>query len=161
METARVMGGRIERIAEPAADFIARDDRRQQIPARGADHFRRRHGGWHDRRARMQRTVGVSVVEIEGMAERAIEQRRDRRSVAAAQAEGRRFAGPVKPEITHRAEERGRRIRVARGANDAADEIHRKALRPLGDLGRKSVIFQFSDISREDFRLIGHGNRLR
>ena len=109
----------------------------------------------------MQRRIGVGVVEIQRVAEHAVEHGGDGRRVAAAQAEGRRFAGPVKPEITHRAEERGRRIRVARGANDAADEIHRKALRPLGDLGRKSVVFQFGDVSREDFRLIGHGNRLR
>ena len=90
MEAARIMRGGIERIAEPAADFIARDDRGQHVAPGAAGHFADRERRRHHRRARMQRGIGMGIVEIKRMAERAVEQRRDRRRPGLAVAEYRR-----------------------------------------------------------------------
>ena len=79
MKAVLVMRGRIERVAEPAAHFIAGDDRGQHVAAGGADHFADRERGRHHGRARMQRGIRMGIVEVEGMAERAVEQRRHRR----------------------------------------------------------------------------------
>ena len=128
------MRGRIERIAEPAAHFIARDDRGQHVAAGRADHFADRERRRHHRRARMQRGIGVGVVEIERVAERAIEQRRDRRRPGLAVAEHGRVALAVERQRFEHLEQRGRRFRVAPRPDRAAEKIQRQDLGALQHL---------------------------
>ena len=65
MKAARIMRGGIERVAEPAAHFIAGDNGGQHVAARSPDQLADRERGRHHRRARMQRGIRVRIVEIE------------------------------------------------------------------------------------------------
>ena len=78
MESARIMRGWIQRVAEPAAYLIAGDNGSEHVAAGCAGELADSEGGRHHRRARMQRGIRMRVVEIKGMAERAVEQGRDR-----------------------------------------------------------------------------------
>src|SRR5260370_37355820 len=97
MKAARIMRGGIERVTEPATDFIARDDRGEHVAAGGADQLADREGGRHHRRARMQRGIRMRIVEIERMAKRAVEQCGYRRRPGLAVAEHGGFAAAVEP----------------------------------------------------------------
>jgi len=72
MESARIMRGRIERVAEPAAYLVTGDDGGEHVAAGCAGQLADRESGRHHRRARMQRGIRMRIVEIKGMAERAV-----------------------------------------------------------------------------------------
>src|SRR4051812_42326658 len=98
MESARIMRGWIERVAEPAAYLIAGDDSGEHVAAGCAGELANRESGRHHRRARMQRGIRMRVVEIKRMAKRAVEQGRDRRRPGLAVAEHGGFAPAIERE---------------------------------------------------------------
>ena len=157
MKAARVMRGRIERVAEPAAHFIAGHDRGQHVAAGGADHFADRERGRHHRRARMQRGVRMGVVEIERMAERAVEQRCHRRASRSCIAEHGGFALAVERQRFQHLEQRRRGFRIAPRPDRAAEEIQRQHLGALQHLRRDVLEFQVGDIGCERCGFVGHG----
>ena len=156
MKAARVMRGRIERVAEPAAHFIAGHDRGQHVAAGGADHFADRERRRHHGRARMQRGVRMGVVEIEGVAERAVEQRRDRGRPGLAVAEHGGFALAVERQRFQHLQQRGRGFRIAPRPDRAAEEIERQHLGALQHLRRDVLEFQVGDIGGERCGFVGH-----
>src|SRR5690242_1386995 len=87
MKPACIMRGWVQRIAETAAHLVTRDDRCKHVTPGAARHLADRKCCRHDRRTRMQRGIRMRVIEIQGMAERPIEQGRDRRRPALAVAE--------------------------------------------------------------------------
>ena len=131
MKAAGIMRGRIERIAEPAADLVACDDSGQYFAARRAYEFADRERGRHYRRARMQRGIRMGVVEIERMAERAVEQRGDRRRPGPVVAKHGRLAAPIQRKRLQRLEQRGRRFRITPRPDGAAEKIERQRLGAL------------------------------
>ncbi len=157
MKAARIMRGRIERVAEPAADLIARDDRGQHVAARSAGEFADRERGRHHGRARMQRGIRMGVVEIQRMAERAVEQGRHRRRPGFAVAEHGGFAAAVERQRFQHLEQRGRGFRIAPGADGAAEKIQRQRLGALPHLVRDILEFQVGDIGGERCGFVGHG----
>ena len=156
MKTLLVMRGRIERIAEPAADFIARDDRGQHLAAGGTDHFADRECRRHHGRARVQRGVRMRIVEIEGMAERAVEQRRHRRRPGLGVAEHGGFALAVERQRFQHPKQRGGGFRIAPRPDRAAEEIQRQHLGALQYLRRNILEFQVGDIGGERCGFVGH-----
>ena len=156
VEAARVMRGRVERVAEPAADLIARDDRGQHVAARRADHLADGEGGRNHRRARMQRGIRVRIVEIEGMAERAVEQCRDRRRPGLAVAEHGGLALGVERERLQHLQDRGGRFRLAAGPDGAAEEIQRQHLGAIQHFRRNILVFQVDDIGGERCGFVSH-----
>ena len=152
-----IMRGRVERIAEPAADFIAGDDRGQHIAAGGAGHLADRERGRHDRGAGMQRGIRMGIVEIERVAERAVEQRCDRRRPGLGVAEHGGLALAVELERFQHLHQRGRRFRVAARTDGAAEEVERQHLGALQHLRRDVLEFQVGDIAGEGFGFVGHG----
>ncbi|GCC48844.1 hypothetical protein chiPu_0033087, partial [Chiloscyllium punctatum] len=150
------MRGRVERVAEPAAHFIAGDDRGQHVAAGGADHLADRERGGHHRGARMQRGIGMGVVEIERMSERAVEQRRHRRRPGLAVAEHGGLALAVERQRFQHLHQRGRRFRIATGADGAAEEIQRQDLGALQHLRRDVGKFQVGDIGGERCGFVSH-----
>ncbi|MGY3107283.1 hypothetical protein ACVWW7_003910 [Bradyrhizobium sp. LM6.9] len=156
VKAARIMRGRVERVAEPAADFIARNDRGQHVAPGGADHLADGEGGRNHGRARMQRGIGVGVVEVEGMAECAVEQRRDRRRPGLAVAEHRGVALGVERQRLQHLQDRGGRFRFAAGPDRAAEEVQRQQFCPIQHFRRNIPVFQAGDIGGERCGFVGH-----
>ncbi|OIQ64476.1 hypothetical protein GALL_539720 [mine drainage metagenome] len=150
------MRGGIERVAKPAAHLVAGDNRRQDVAPRGAGQFADRERGRYHRRAGMERGIRVGVVKIEGMAERAVEQCRDRGRPGLAVAEHRGFATAVKRERFEHFQERRRGFRVTPRPDRAAEEIQRQRLGALAHLARDILEFQIGDIGGERCGFIGH-----
>ena len=150
------MRGRIERVAEPAAHFIAGDDRGQHLAAGSADHLADRERRRNHRRARMQRGIRMGIVEIERMAERAVEQCRNRRRPGFAVAEHGGFALAVERQRFQHLEQRRRGFRVAPRPDGAAEEIQRQHLGALQYFRRDILEFQLGDIGGERCGFIGH-----
>ena len=140
VKAAAIMRGRIERIAEPAADFVARDDRGQHFATGATHHFADRKCGRHHRGARMQRAIGMSIVEIERMTECAVQQRRHRRSIATRKAEHRRSPRRIEPEALEHGKQARRRIRLLAAANHTADQVDGKMLCAFGNSRWERVI---------------------
>ncbi len=151
------MRGGVERVAEPAAHFIARHDRGEHVAPRGAGHLADRKGGRNHGGARMQRGIGVGVVEIEGMAERAVEQGGDRRGPALAVAEHGGFSRPVERQRLQHLQQRRRGFRVAPRPDGAAEEIQRQHLGAILDFGRDVLELQVRDIGGKRCGFMGHG----
>src|SRR6266700_6969600 len=150
------MRRRIERIAQPAAHLIARDDSGQDLASRGADHLADRERGRHHRRARMQRGIGMGVVEIERMAERAVEQRRHCRRPGSGIAEHGGVALAVERKRLQHLEQGRRGFRIAPGADRAAEKVERQRLGARAHLRRDIFEFQVGDIGGERCGFIGH-----
>ena len=156
VKSSCIMRGGVERVAEPAAHFIAGDDRGQHVAAGSADHFadgeRRRHHG----RAGMQRGIGVGVVEIEGMAECAVEEGGDRGGPGLAVAEHGGVAFAVQRQRFQHFQQRRCRFRIAPRPYRTAEEIQRQHLGALQDLRRDIGKFQVGDIGGERCGFVGH-----
>ena len=151
------MRGRIERVAEPAAHFIARDDRGEHVAARGAGDLADRERGRHHRRARMQRRIRMRVVEIERMAERAVEQRGDRRRPGLAVAEHgglrpcRRAPSASSIFSSEGVDSASRRARMALPRKSSVSTLAR-----VQHFLRDILEFQVGDIGGERCGFIGH-----
>src|SRR5262249_12073361 len=146
----------IERIAEPAAHLIARDDRGEHVAAGGADHLAHSKGGRHHRRARMQGGIRMGVVEVERVAERAVEQRRHRRCPGLAGAEHGGLALRIELERLQHLQQRGRRLRLVAGADGAAEEVERQHLGALQHFRWNVRKFQVGDITGKGRGFVGH-----
>ena len=83
VEAAIVMLAGRQGERDPARHLVAGDDRGQHVGARGARHLARGQRRRDHRGAGMQRAGGVGVVEIERVAERAVEQARRRPACSA------------------------------------------------------------------------------
>src|SRR5579872_1381677 len=99
----------------------------------------------------------MGVVEIKRMAERAVEQRRDRRGPGLAVAEHGRVALAVECERLQHPEQRGGRFRLAPGADGTAEEVERQDLGALQYFRRNVLEFQVGDIACERFGFMRHG----
>src|SRR5690606_27645091 len=75
VEAARVMRGRIERLADAYHDLIAGNDGGERVAPAGPGHFRGCKCGGADRGTRMGAAGGKRVVEVERVAEHAVEER--------------------------------------------------------------------------------------
>ena len=150
------MRGRIERVAEPAAHLVARHDRGQHVAAGSADHLADRERRWNHRRARMQRGIRMGVVEIQRMAERAVEQRGHRRRPGLAVAKHGGFALAVERQRFQHLEQRGRGFRIAPRPDRAAEKIQRQRLGAFQHLQRDVREFQIGDIGGERCGFVGH-----
>ena len=123
---------------DAAGDLVAGDDAGQHVGARCADHLAGREGRRDHRRAGMQRTGGVRVVEVERMRQRAIQERGAGGRVAGGVAE---HAGIARRHAhgAHRGEERRRAFGVVSRADDVADQVEHQETRALHHLGRQPV----------------------
>ena len=156
VEAARIMRGRVERVAEPAAHFITGHDRSQNVAPRCADHFADRKRRRHHGRTRMQRGVGMGVIEIKRMAERAVKESGDRGRPGLAVAE---HGGPAlavqRQGLQHPKQRRGG-LRIAPRPDRAAEEIQRQHLGALQHLRRDVRKFQVGDIGCKRCGFVGH-----
>ena len=157
VKAAGIMRGGIERVAQPAAHLITGDDRSQHVAAGAARHFADRERRRYHRRARMQRGIGVRIVEIKGMTERAVEQGCDGRRPGFAVAEYGGIAVAVQREGFEHLQKRRRRFRVAPRADRAAEKIERQNLGSLQHFPRDILEFQIGHIAGERFGFMGHG----
>ncbi len=139
MEAARIVRGRVQRHAEAAADLEADDDRRHQRRSGCICQFSGGDGGRHDRRARMQRTVGMGVIEIERMAERAVQQRCRRRAVTTVEAEHGAGAVAAEPETLHHRQDREAGIGLVRRSDARSNQVRSQRQRARRHLGRYLV----------------------
>ena len=98
----------------------------------------------------------MGVVEIEGMAERAVEQRRHRRRPGLAVAEHGGFALAVERQRFEHLEQRRRGFGVAPRPDGAAEKIQRQHLGARQHLVRDILEFQVGDIGGERCGFIGH-----
>ena len=98
----------------------------------------------------------MGVVEIEGMAERAVEQGRDRGRPGLAIAEHGGFALAVQRQRFQHLKQRGGGFRVAPRPDRAAEEIQRQHLGALQHLRRDILEFQVGDIGCERCGFVGH-----
>ncbi len=98
----------------------------------------------------------MRIVEIERMAERAVEQRRDRRRPGLGVAEHGGFALAVERQRFQHLEQRGRGFRVAPRPDRAAEEIERQHLGALQHLARDILEFQVGDIGGKRCGFVGH-----
>ena len=105
----------------------------------------------------MQRGIGVGVIEIKRMTERAIEQRRHRRGPCLRVAEHGGFAASVERECFEHFQQRRRGLRVAPRADRAAEKIQRQHLGALPNFRRYVLEFQVRDIGGERSGFMGHG----
>ncbi len=156
VKAAGIMRGGIERVAETAAHLVTGDDRGQHVAAGGADQFADRERGRDHRRARMQRGIRMGIVEIERVAERAVEQGGDCRCPGLAVAEHGGPALAVERQRFEHLEQRGRGFRVAPRPDGAAEEIQRQHLGALQHLRRDIREFQVCNIGGKRCGFIGH-----
>ena len=98
----------------------------------------------------------MGIVEIEGMAERAVEQRGDRRRPGLGVAEHGGVALAVERQRFQHPEQRRRRFRIAPRPDRAAEEIERQHLGALQHLRRDVLEFQIGDIGGERCGFVGH-----
>ena len=98
----------------------------------------------------------MGIVEIKGMAERAVEQRGDRGRPGLAVAEHGGLALAVERQRFQHLEQRGRRFRVAPRPDRAAEEIERQHLGALQHFRRDVLEFQVGDIGGERCGFVGH-----
>jgi len=103
----------------------------------------------------------VSVVEVERVAERAVQQRGDRRCPGLAVADDRGVAVVIEAERLQHAEQRGRRFRLAPCPHRAAEKIQRQVFGSFQHLARNRVIGEVGDIGGELCGFVGHGLVLR
>src|SRR5205085_12658892 len=103
------------------------------------------------------RGIGVGIVEIKRMAERAVEQGCDRRGPGFAVAEDGGVAFAVERQGFEHLQKRGRRFRVAPRADRAANKIQYQDLGALQYFGRDVLEVQIGDIAGERFGFMGHG----
>src|SRR5271163_3452183 len=88
----------------------------------------------HDRRTWMQRGIRMRIVEIERMAERAVEQSSDGRRPGSVIAKDGRVTLPIQRQRLECLEQRGRGLRIAPRPDGAAEKIERQGLGALTDL---------------------------
>ena len=99
----------------------------------------------------------MGIVEIKRMAERAVEQRRNRRRPGLGIAEHGGFAAAVERQRFEHFQKRGRRFRVTPRPDRAAQEIQRQNLGALAHFARNILEFQIGDIAGKRCGFIGHG----
>ena len=135
MEAAGVVLPRRKRQRDAAGDLVAGDDGRQHVGARRPGHLPGSERGRDDGTARVQRPGRVRVVEVERVAQCAIQQRSTSRSVTRAVAEhaavARRHA-----QRAYGCEHRRGALGVVPGAHDIADKIEHQEAGALDD-GRR------------------------
>src|SRR5580692_5290497 len=146
MEATGIMRSRIERIAEPTADFIPGYNCGQHLAARRAYEFADRERSRHHGRAWMQRGVRMGVIEIERVAERAVEQSGNRRRPGSVVAKHGRVPAPVQRKRLQRLEQRGRGLRIAPRPDRAAEKIEGQGLGALAYLFGNIVEAEVGDI---------------
>src|SRR3954454_20004143 len=98
----------------------------------------------------------MRVVEVERMAERAIEQRGYGRGPGLAVTEYGGLAGAIQRQRFEHFQQRRRGFGVAPGANRAAEEIQRQHLGALQHLMRDFVEAQVMNVSGERCGFVGH-----
>jgi hypothetical protein len=104
----------------------------------------------------MQRGIGMGVIKIEGMAERAVEERGNRRRPGLGVAKHGGFALAVQRQRFQHIEQRGGGFRIAPRPDRAAEEIQRQHLGPLQHLWRDILEFQVGDVAGERCGFVGH-----
>ena len=132
------MRGRVERHAETAGDLEADDDGGQKIFARGVHQFGRSEGGRHHRGAGMQRGIGMGIVEIERMAERAVEQGRRHRAITPVHAEDGAGAFAIQPHGPQHRQHSRRRFPFRRRPDDGTDKVAGQRQRPARRCARNA-----------------------
>jgi len=98
----------------------------------------------------------MRIVEIKGMAERAVEQGRDRGRPGSTVAEHGGFALAIERERFEHFEQRRRRFGVTARADGAAEKIERQDLGALQHFVRNVFEFQVGDVGGERCGFIGH-----
>ena len=136
VKAARVVLAGRQREGEPAGDLVPRDDARQHVRARRPIHLARRHRRRDRRHPRMEAARGVRVVEIERMAERAVEECRAGGRIARRIAEHAGIAR-TQAERAHAGEQRRRALGLGPRADDIADQVEHQEPRPLGHFRRQ------------------------
>ena len=133
MESLAVVVGGAEREAEANLHLVSGDDRRDDgLPVR-PDHFRGGQRGRDDRRARVNGAARVGVVEVERVAEVAVEQGRGGRRVRGAVPDDAGVSG-AEPEVAERRRHRGAQPGVVAPANGDADLVHQQHPGAFDDL---------------------------
>jgi hypothetical protein len=99
----------------------------------------------------------MGIVEIERMAERAVEQGRHRRRPGLAVAEHGGFAAAVERQRFQHLQQRRGGFGVAPRPDRAAEEIQRQRLGAFQHLARDILEFQVGDIGGKRCGFIGHG----
>ncbi len=146
MEAACVVRGGIQRVAETAADFIAGDDRGEYLAAGCADHLADGKRCGHHRCARMQRRVRVGIIEVQRVAECAVQQRGDGGGVGLAVAEHGGVACAIHPQCRKHREDGGRGVGFLARTHGASQKVQRQHLGALQDVLRNGVECQVLDI---------------
>ena len=98
----------------------------------------------------------MRIVEIKGVAERAVEQSGDRGRPGLAVAEHGGFALAVQRQRFQHLQQRGGGFRIAPRPDRAAEEIERQHLGALQYLRRNILEFQIGDIGGERCGFVGH-----
>ena len=144
VKSAHVVVLRHQRQAETDLHLEAGDDGGDHVAPAGARHFRRGQGRRHDGRAGMEGRPGMGVVEVEGMDQRPVEERRAGGRVAGLVADDARFS-PRQPQPFHRGDQTGRRRGVVAGADGDADAVRHQQLGALAHLVRQALVGRGGD----------------
>ena len=131
-----VLTGR-ERQRDTANDFVTGNNCRQRRCAGGVGHLRGRQRRRNDRRARMQSTRSVRIVEIQGVREHTLEECGPRRRVGVRGAED---AAPAARQIQRRdCRQQRRRTLGLMTANDIADQVENEQACATENLHRNFI----------------------
>ncbi len=130
------MGCRVQRHAQPAADLEAGHHGGQQFLAGCAGNLGGGKGCGHYRGAGVQRTVGMRVVEIKRMAQRAVQKRRRCGAITAVEPEDGAGPAPLHSQPRQHRQNRGGRVSLLRRADAGAHQIADERQRAGHDLGR-------------------------
>ncbi len=143
VETAGVVGGGIQRQAQPAADLVSGHDGREHRGAVRSRLLASRQGRGDHRGRRMQGALRVGVVEIQRVAEDAVQQGGDRRGIASPVAHHRADPLAIQAQPPQRREHGGSRFRLAPRTHRAGQQVQRQGLGPLRrrrrDVGERQV----------------------
>ena len=150
---------RIEREAQPDLDLVAGHDGGNRVSPAGAAHLRRRQRRGHDGRARVDGAGRMGIVEIQRMAECAIQKGGRRRRIAVGLAQDRRVPR-AHPQLLHRSEGRGGELGLVARSECDTELIHDQQPGALGDGVGQVLVGDGRGESGEGFGYGGHGRFL-